>query len=133
MASFRGGCMIGFTASGFDLLHAGHIEMLRECKDNCDYLIVGLNLNPTKKVTIQSAMERYIQISACKYVDEVIPYESEKDLENLLLLRPIDVRFLGDDYRWRGYTGVNLDIDIHYNNREHGFSTSELKDRCKKN
>lgn len=123
--------MIGFTASGFDLLHVGHIEMLRECKDNCDYLIVGLNLNPTKKVTTQSAMERYIQIDACKYVDEVIPYESEKDLENLLLLRPIDVRFLGDDYRWRGYTGDHLDIDIHYTNREHEFSSTELRERCK--
>ena len=66
--------MIGFTASGFDLLHAGHIEMLRECKNNCDYLIVGLNLNPTKKVPTQSAMERYVQIAGCKYVDEVIPY-----------------------------------------------------------
>jgi glycerol-3-phosphate cytidylyltransferase len=133
MAGFRGGCMIGFTASGFDLLHAGHIEMLRECKNNCDYLIVGLNLNPTKKVPTQSAMERYVQIAGCKYVDEVIPYESEKDLENLLLLKRIDIRFLGEDYVGLKFTGDHLDIDIHYNDRNHGFSTSELKDRCKKN
>ena len=115
------------------MLHVGHIEMLKESKENCEHLIAGLNVNPANKETVQSVMERYIQLVACSYVDEVIPYESEKDLENLLLLRPIDVRFLGDDYRWRGYTGVNLDIDIHYNNREHGFSSSELRERCKKN
>ena len=123
--------MIGFTASGFDLLHVGHIQMLRECKENCDYLIAGLNLNPTKRVTTQSAMERYIQLQACKYVDEIIPYESEKDLENLLLLKVIDKRFLGEDYLGRGFTGDHLDIDIHYNDRNHGYSSSELRERCK--
>jgi len=125
--------MIGFTASSFDLLHAGHIEMLKDCKENCDYLIVGLNLNPTNKAAVQSAMERFVQLQGCKYIDEIIPYESEQDLENLLLLKVIDRRFLGEDYINRKFTGDHLDIEIHYNDRSHGFSTSELKDRCKNN
>jgi len=131
--------VIGFTASSFDLLHAGHIEMLKECKENCDYLIVGLNLNPTNKATVQSAMERYTQLQGCKYIDEIIPYESEQDLENLLLLKRIDRRFLGEDYKHSSrdvriglnFTGSQLDIEIYYNDRKHKFSTSELKERCK--
>ncbi len=123
--------MIGFTASSFDLLHAGHIEMLKDCKENCDYLIVGLNLNPTNKAAVQSVMERFVQLQGCKYIDEIIPYESEQDLENLLLLKFIDRRFLGEDYINRKFTGDHLDIEIHYNDRSHGFSTSELRERCK--
>jgi len=130
--SIRGGGMIvGFTASSFDLLHAGHIEMLREAKENCEYLIAGLNVNPANKEVVQSVMERYIQLNACKYVDEVIPYESEEDLVGLLMIKPINIRFLGEDYIGSGYTGDHLDIEIFYNNRAHGFSTSELKERCK--
>ena len=113
------------------MLHAGHIEMLKESKENCEHLIAGLNVNPANKETVQSVMERYIQLVACRYVDEVIPYESEEDLENLLLLKRIDIRFLGEDYIDRGYTGDKLDIDIFYNKRAHGFSTSELRKRCK--
>ena len=123
--------IVGFTASSFDMLHAGHIEMLKESKENCEHLIAGLNVNPANKETVQSVMERYIQLVACRYVDEVIPYESEEDLENLLLLKRIDIRFLGEDYIDRGYTGDQLDIDIFYNKRAHGFSTSELRKRCK--
>ena len=123
--------IVGFTASSFDMLHAGHIEMLKESKENCEHLIAGLNVNPANKETVQSVMERYIQLVACSYVDEVIPYESEEDLENLLLLKRIDIRFLGEDYIDRGYTGDQLDIDIFYNKRAHGFSTSELRKRCK--
>tara|TARA_R110000744_G_scaffold3994_2_gene14775 strand:- start:4666 stop:5046 length:381 start_codon:yes stop_codon:yes gene_type:complete len=123
--------IVGFTASSFDMLHAGHIEMLKESKENCEHLIAGLNVNPANKETVQSVMERYIQLVACSYVDEVIPYESEEDLENLLLLKRIDIRFLGEDYIDRGYTGDKLDIDIFYNKRAHGFSTSELRKRCK--
>ena len=123
--------IVGFTASSFDMLHVGHIEMLKESKENCEHLIAGLNVNPANKETVQSVMERYIQLVACRYVDEVIPYESEEDLENLLLLKRIDIRFLGEDYIDRGYTGDQLDIDIFYNKRAHGFSTSELRKRCK--
>ena len=123
--------IVGFTASSFDMLHVGHIEMLKESKENCEHLIAGLNVNPANKETVQSVMERYIQLVACSYVDEVIPYESEEDLENLLLLKRIDIRFLGEDYIDRGYTGDQLDIDIFYNKRAHGFSTSELRKRCK--
>tara|TARA_R110000737_G_scaffold51216_2_gene72362 strand:- start:4648 stop:5028 length:381 start_codon:yes stop_codon:yes gene_type:complete len=123
--------IVGFTASSFDMLHVGHIEMLKESKENCEHLIAGLNVNPANKETVQSVMERYIQLVACSYVDEVIPYESEEDLENLLLLKRIDIRFLGEDYIDRGYTGDKLDIDIFYNKRAHGFSTSELRKRCK--
>ena len=123
--------IVGFTASSFDMLHVGHIEMLKESKENCEHLIAGLNVNPANKETVQSVMERYIQLVACRYVDEVIPYESEEDLENLLLLKRIDIRFLGEDYIDRGYTGDKLDIDIFYNKRAHGFSTSELRKRCK--
>jgi glycerol-3-phosphate cytidylyltransferase len=122
---------VGFTCSPFDLLHAGHIEMLRECKDHCDYLIVGLNINPCKrgKYPIQSVVERHIQLSGVKYVDEIIPYSSENELMELLLLKDPDIRFVGSDYKDEHFTGDHLAIKIFYNKRNHGFSSSELKDR----
>jgi glycerol-3-phosphate cytidylyltransferase len=124
---------IGFTCSSFDLLHSGHIAMLKESKENCDRLVVGLNVNPCKngKYPVQSVVERYTQLSAVKYVDEIIPYNTERELIDLLHLYHIDVRFIGDDYRDKPFTGDELNIDIFYNNRSHRFSSSELKDRVK--
>jgi len=126
---------IGFTCSSFDLLHAGHVAMLKECKDNCDKLIVGLNVNPHKngRYPVQSVVERYAQLSAVKYVDEIIPYTSEKELIDLLQLYQIDVRFIGDDYRDKTFTGDNLPIETFYNRREHNFSSSGLKKQVVEN
>ena len=120
---------IGFTCSSFDLLHAGHIAMLKECSENCDKLIVGLNVNPHKngRYPVQSVVERYAQLSAVKYVDEIIPYNNEKELIDLLQLYQIDVRFVGSDYRDRHFTGDDLPIDTYYNRRDHNFSSSGLK------
>ena len=120
---------IGLTASSFDLLHPGHILMLEECKKNCDYLIVGFNVNPVGKDCVQSVFERWVQLKAVKYIDEIVPYESEEDLKNLLLSLDIDVRFLGEDYVGKDYTGKGIVEEVFYNKRKHNFSTSELKRR----
>lgn len=129
----------GFTCSTFDMLHAGHILMLKEIREQCDYLIVGIQTDPTidrpksKNKPIQSIVERCIQIQAVKYVDEVIVYTTEQDLEDLLRLLPINIRFLGEEYRNKPFTGKTICVDrgiqIHYNTRSHNFSTSELRDR----
>ena len=121
--------MIGFTCSSFDLLHAGHVAMLKECKENCDKLIVGLNVNPVKngRKPVQSVVERYAQLSAVKYVDEIIPYNSEKELVDLLQLYHNDIRFIGSDYKDKSFTGDDLPIKIFYNSRDHRFSSSGLK------
>jgi len=120
---------IGFTCSSFDLLHAGHVAMLKESKENCDKLIVGLNVNPHKngRYPVQNVVERYAQLSAVKYVDEIIPYNSEKELIDLLTLYHIDVRFIGEDYKDKSFTGDNIPMDIFYNARQHNFSSSGLK------
>ena len=123
---------IGFTASTFDLLHAGHISMLAEAKSVCDYLIVGLHVDPSlerqeKNHPVQSLVERYIQLSAVSHVDEIIPYQTEDDLNNILLTFPIAVRVIGEEYRDANFTGKNLDMKIHYNKRRHGFSSSLLR------
>lgn len=123
---------VGFTASSFDLLHAGHVLMLEDCKKHCDYLIVGLNASPQNKKCVQSLYERWVQINSVKYVDEVVVYDSEADLINILKSRKIDVRFLGEDYRGKPFTGSDLNIPIHYNPRRHDFSTTELKERIRK-
>lgn len=129
---------VGFTCSAFDLCHAGHISMLEEAKNHCDWLIVGLQNDPTldrptKNRPVQSIVERFIQVSAVKYVDQVIPYNTEKDLEDLLLMLPIDVRILGDEYKDKNFTGkdicVRSGIDIYFNGRQHSFSTSDLRRR----
>jgi|GEM_PF-219972 glycerol-3-phosphate cytidylyltransferase len=124
---------IGFTCSSFDLLHAGHIAMLKESSENCDRLIVGLNVNPCKggKYPVQSVVERYVQLSAVKFVDEIIPYNSESELIDLMQLYHIDVRFIGEDYRDKSFTGDNLDMEVFYNKREHRFSSSALKQHVK--
>jgi glycerol-3-phosphate cytidylyltransferase len=124
---------IGFTASSFDMLHAGHILMLEEAKNNCDYLIVGFNVSPENKNCIQTAFERYTQLKAIKYVDEIIPYSSEEDLINLIKSKDINVRFLGEDYLGKDYTGKELNIPVIYTKRKHSFSSSNLVKRIKEN
>lgn len=124
---------IGFTASSFDLLHSGHVLMLKESKDNCDYLIVGFNVNPENKTTVQSVYERYTQLEAVKYVDEIIPYGSENDLLDILKSRKIDIRFIGEDYVNKDFTGKDLGIEIFYNSRKHNYSSSNLIKRIKEN
>jgi glycerol-3-phosphate cytidylyltransferase len=124
---------IGFTASSFDLLHAGHMLMLEECKKNCDYLIVGFNVSPENKNCVQTAFERYTQLKGVKYVDEIIPYSSEEDLVNVIKSKNIDVRFLGEDYIGKKYTGDDLKIPVVYTKRRHNFSSSGLVERVKKN
>ena len=125
----------GFTCSCFDLFHAGHIMMLKEAKSKCDYLIVGLQTDPTidrpeKNKPIQSVFERFVQLEACKYVDEVVVYATEKDLLDILHSYPIDIRVVGDEYKDKEFTGKNLDhIEMYYNSRKHSFSTTELRKR----
>ncbi len=130
--------IIGFTCSCFDLLHAGHILMLKDSKKQCDYLIVGLQSDPTidrkesKNKPIQSLKERKIQLQAVKYIDEIIIYNSEKELYELLnKIRP-DIRILGTDYLNKSFTGDNLNIKIHYHERNHSFSTSNLRKKINK-
>lgn len=121
---------VGFTASSFDLLHAGHVLMLKESKEQCEKLVVGFNKAPVGKNFIQTWEERLIQLEAIKYVDEIIPYSTEEELLDILKDVKPDVRFLGDDYRTRNdFTGAELNIELFYNNRDHGYSTSELKER----
>ena len=127
----------GFTCSCFDLLHAGHILMLKDAKAQCDKLIIGLQTDPTidrpeKNKPIQSYEERYIQLEAIKYVDEIIKYETEEELYQLLkILRP-DVRILGSDYEDEYFTGIELNIPIYYHKRNHNYSTSSLRKKIKK-
>jgi glycerol-3-phosphate cytidylyltransferase len=125
---------IGFTCSCFDLFHAGHIMMLKECKDNCDYLIVGLQTDPTldrpeKNKPVQSIFERFVQLQACKYVDEIVVYATEKDLMDVLMSYKINKRFVGEEYSDKNFTGKNLGHTIFYNSRKHSFSTTELRKR----
>jgi glycerol-3-phosphate cytidylyltransferase len=130
---------VGFVASCFDLLHAGHIVMLEEAKRHCDYLIVGLQTDPSidrpkdKNPPVQSIVERQIQIAAVKYVDDIAVYTTESDLEDLLKTLPIDVRILGDEYEDKDFTGkdicINRGIELVYNSRDHSFSSTELKQR----
>lgn len=129
---------VGFTCSTFDLLHAGHILMLAEAKSVCDHLIVGLQTDPTidrstKNKPVQSIVERYVQLSAVKFVDEIIVYSTEKDLEDLLMFLPITVRFIGEEYEGKDFTGKQIceerGIKIWYNSRKHRFSSSELRQR----
>jgi glycerol-3-phosphate cytidylyltransferase len=130
---------VGFTCSTWDLLHAGHILMLAECKTICDYLIVGVQSDPTidrpetKNKPIQSVVERYVQLSAVKFIDQIIVYDTEKDLEDLLMFLPIDVRIIGEEYKDREFTGKQIcedrGVKIWYNSRNHRFSSSELRTR----
>jgi glycerol-3-phosphate cytidylyltransferase len=132
------GLRIGFTASQFDMLHAGHVAMLSEAKNHCDYLIAGLQNNaswdrPEKNAPIQSIVERQIQLAATRYVDEIVVYNTEKDLEDILLTLPIDVRILGVEYQDKEFTGRDIcnkrNIKLIYNTRDHSFSSSSLRKR----
>jgi glycerol-3-phosphate cytidylyltransferase len=125
---------IGFTCSSFDLFHAGHVLMLAEAKSQCDYLIVGLQTDPTidrpeKNKPVQSVFERFVQVEGCKHVDIIIPYATEVDLLNILRSIHIDVRILGEEYKNKAFTGEDLDIEIYFNTRSHAFSTTELRER----
>ena len=127
----------GITASTFDLLHAGHILMLKEAKSVCDYLIVALQVDPTidrahKNRPVQSFYERWVQLSAVKYVDEIIPYTTETELETILQNNNIDIRILGEEYSHKIFTGRELPIECHYNKRTHRYSSTELRERIKK-
>jgi glycerol-3-phosphate cytidylyltransferase len=129
---------IGFTASAFDLLHSGHTLMLEEAKTVCNYLIVGLQTDPTidrpnKNKPVQTVVERYLQLRACKYVDEIIPYTTEKDLEDILSGMKIDIRMLGEEYKDQDFTGRDIckkrGIELYFNKRDHRFSSSDLRKR----
>jgi len=124
----------GFTCSTFDLFHAGHIIMLKEAKEQCEYLIVGLQTDPTidrpyKNKPVQSVFERFVQLNACVFVDEVIVYATEKELRDILLSFPIDVRILGDEYKGKEFTGHDIPMEYYFNQRKHSFSTTELRQR----
>ena len=130
--------VVGFTASTFDLLHAGHVQMLREAKEQCDYLICGLQIDPSidrenKNSPVQTVVERYTQLKAVSYVDEIIPYAYEKDLEDILEMYQIDVRILGEEYREQDFTGKDIckkrGISLYFNKRDHRFSSSDLRKR----
>lgn len=128
---------IGITFSAFDLLHAGHIKMLEEAKRHCDYLIIGLQTDPTldrpeKNRPTQTVVERYIQLKACVYVDEIVPYATEQDLEDILHSFKIDVRIIGDEYKDKNFTGraycEEKGIELYFNRRDHRFSSSALRE-----
>ena len=132
------GMTVGFTCSAFDLLHAGHVAMLRECKQHCNFLIVGLHVDPTvdrpsKNKPVQSVYERYMQLKGCQYVDAIIPYETEEDLINIMAIEPIDIRFVGVEYKDTYITGQDIcekrGINIMYNERYHMYSSTELRSR----
>lgn len=127
---------VGITFSAFDLLHAGHIKMLEEARRQCDYLIVGLQTDPTldrpeKNRPTQTVVERYIQLKGCRFVDEIVPYATEQDLEDILRSFKIDVRIIGDEYREKQFTGreycVDKGIEFYFNTRDHRFSSSSLR------
>jgi len=127
---------VGITFSTFDLFHAGHVKMLEEAKRVCDYLIVGLQMDPSierpqKNKPVQSIVERYIQLKGCKHVDEIVPYVYEQDLEDILKSFHIDVRIIGDEYKDKEFTGkdycIQKGIELYYNSRDHRFSSSGLR------
>lgn len=125
---------IGFTCGAFDILHVGHIRMLKEARENCDYLIVGVQSDPSidrpqKNKPVQSFEERIEMVSSIKYVDEVVTYTTEESLYKLLQKLNLDVRIIGEDWKGKPYTGYDLPIKMHFNTRKHKFSTSELRDR----
>ena len=136
------GKTIGITFSTFDLFHAGHVAMLAESKNHCDYLIAGLQTDPTidrpdsKNPPVQTIVERQIQLAACRYVDEVVVYQTEKDLVDILLTLPIDVRILGVEYMEKEFTGkhecISKGIELVFNSRDHSFSSSSLRKRVHK-
>lgn len=133
------GKKIGITFSSWDLFHAGHVAMLSEAKNHCDYLIAALQTDPTldrpdtKNKPVQTVVERQIQLSACRYVDEVVVYQTEQDLVDLILILPIDVRILGVEYKDKEFTGksecISKNVELVFNRRDHSFSSSSLRKR----
>jgi glycerol-3-phosphate cytidylyltransferase len=132
--------IVGFTCGAFDLLHPGHLVMLKQCKDRCDWLIVGLHTDPTidrpqKNKPIQSMYERWIQLNACTYVDHIIPYDTENDLRNMMATLDINIRFVGSDHLFDYITGKEIcddrGIEIQFTERYHEYSSSELRNRIK--
>jgi glycerol-3-phosphate cytidylyltransferase len=129
----------GFTCGAFDILHAGHCLMLKEAKEHCDYLIVGLQTDPSitsseyrgkkKNKPIQTLEERLIQLSSNKYVDEVVVYDTEEDLYEILKKIKPDIRIIGMDWKGKKYTGYDLVSEVHFNSRDHAFSSTELRER----
>ena len=127
---------VGITFSTFDLFHAGHVIMLEEAKRQCDHLIAAIQVDPTldrasKNKPVQSIIERQIQVAACRHVDEIIVYSTEKELEDILMSLPVDVRILGEEYRDKEFTGKDIcirrGIELYYNKRDHFFSSSDLR------
>lgn len=129
--------IVGITCSTFDLFHAGHVIMLEEAKRQCDHLIAAIQVDPTidrpvaKNKPVQSIIERQIQVAACKHVDEIIVYSTEKELEDIFMSLPIDIRIMGEEYRDKDYTGKEIcekrKIEIYFNKRDHFFSSSDLR------
>ena len=131
---------IGITCSSFDLFHAGHVKMLEEAKQHCDYLIVALQTDPTidrpeKNKPIQSVVERWVQVNACKWVDQIVPYTTEEDLEDIFMSFKLDCRIIGDEYENKYFTAKDIcqkrKIKVIYNSRDHNWSSSELRKRIK--
>jgi len=130
---------IGFNCSCFDLFHAGHVTMLKMEKELCDYLKVALQVDPTidrpglKNKPVQSIYERYAQVQACRYVDEILVYDTEKELLNLIMTQDMNIRFLSDEYLYRDFTGkqycMDNGIELFYHKRQHSYSTSDLRNR----
>ena len=126
--------VVGITAGAFDLFHAGHVLMLKDASNQCDHLIVALQTDPSvdrkeKNKPVQSMYERFVQVDACKYVDEIIPYETEDDLYALIMNNNIDLRIIGNEYRNKDFTAREIGIEIYYNVRNHQWSTTELRER----
>ena len=125
---------VGFTASAFDLLHVGHIAMLKEAREQCDYLICGLHIDPSferpkKNRPIESVVERFLKLKSLVYVDEVIPYQTEFDLIDILQIKKVDVRILGEEYKGTEFVGHDMPIEFYFNTRAHRFSSSDLRKR----
>ena len=126
--------VVGITAGAFDLFHAGHMLMLKDASNQCDHLIVALQTDPSidrkeKNKPVQSMYERFVQLDACKYVDEIIPYETEDDLYALIMNNNIDLRIIGNEYRNEDFTAREVGLEIYYNVRNHQWSTTELRER----
>jgi len=133
---------VGITCSTFDLLHAGHVAMLREAKTQCDYLICALQNDPSvdrpnKNKPVQNIVERQAQLAAIRYVDEILVYNTELELLDILRMYQIDVKIMGEEYRDIDFTGKDIcqkrGIEFYFNKRDHRFSTSDLRKRVAEN
>lgn len=128
----------GIVASTFDLLHAGHVIMLKEAREKCGHLIAALQTDPTidrpdKNKPVQTVFERFVQLQGCRYVDEIVVYATERELVDIILSYPINIRILGEEYRFQDFTGKEeceaRKIELYYNRRDHSFSSTSLRQR----